>query len=93
MLIDPRPDCFNVNTSNNNRSEEASHKYKNRSVTRLLKAIINPSINQSQQVLSLRKAASHPTIRVISKSAGIVDHTYFSDGKQQYSAVVNNNME
>jgi hypothetical protein len=50
-----------------NASGKAGQMAKSRQITRIRNAILDYSLNQSQQILALHEAANHPTLRTIMK--------------------------
>ena len=57
----------------------AAIKREGRAVKKIIDAIMDPSLNEEQQVKALNKAAQHPKARRIFKSAKLID------AEEQYS--------
>jgi hypothetical protein len=55
-----------------NISGKSGQMAKSRQITRIRNAILDSSLNQSQQILALHEAANHPSLRSIMKSAGLI---------------------
>ena len=51
----------------------AASQQENRQVHKIIDAILNPSVNEEQIVLALRKASTHRYVRRFFKSSGMID--------------------
>ena len=75
QLIPINQDCFDVTGSKNPKMAGKSAKVK--AVNLTVDSIVNNNLSPQQQVLALREALVHTRVRILSKSAGVIDNTLF----------------
>ena len=84
QLIPISPDCFDVAGSEN--PKKAGSNAKGKAVKFIIDSIINKNLTPQQQVLALREALLHIQVRIVAKSAGVIDNSLFD----VYEHIINN---
>ena len=75
QLIPISPDCFDVAGSVN--PKQAGKNAKGKAVKLIIDSIINNNLTPQQQVLALREALLNFHVRIVAKSAGVIDNSLF----------------
>ena len=84
QLIPISPDCFDVAGSEN--PKKAGSNAKGKAVKLIIDSIINNNLTPQQQVLALREALLNFHVRIVAKSAGVIDNSLFD----VYEHIINN---
>ena len=66
------PRCFHFG-----RPEITAQRLRRKSVKNIVDAIVTNDLSTEEQALALQQAVLHPLVRVIAKSAGLVDNNDF----------------
>ena len=72
------PNCFDYHTDGMRRTPVAAHRAKSRAIKAIINAILNQNLTQQQRALSLQESLLHSDVRLLGKSAGVIDNDRYN---------------